>query len=193
MRDVRNNGQPSSSAKDHKRLNVQDGRGQPKDETAADRKEAPVKRGPQLLAKKRKPGTRDWRFNSTTPISLIVSARSSSTTVSLELTHRPPVSLYLDVDCDSLSEYQCFLRKQIELFEARTEDLQYNAQKMNKAVVLGQVGIRCKHCAYEDPWARTRGAVYYSASLGGLYQAGMHPSLCSVIEPMETDHPSSHL
>lgn len=143
------------------------------EETAADRKETIIRKGPELkqLAKRRKPGSRDRRFNSSTPISLVASARSS-TTVSLELTGRPPVSMYLDLDVNNLSEYQCFLRKQIELFEAKTEDLQYNAQKMNKAVVLGQVGIRCKHCAHEDPWTRTRGAVYYSASLGGLYQAG---------------------
>ncbi len=137
----------------------------------ADRKQSIAKGPPTNRATKRKPGARDRRFNSTTPISLVAAARSDGTE-SLELSGRPPVSMYSEKDLEHLSEYQCYLRQQMEIFEANAEDLQYNAQKMNKAVVLGQVGIRCKHCAHEDPWARTRGAVYYSASLGGLYQAG---------------------
>ena len=35
-----------------------------------------------------------------------------------DLTGRPPVALYITCDDDSLSEYQCLVRKQIELFEA---------------------------------------------------------------------------
>jgi len=142
------------------------------DDSAASRK---LQGPPVKKAMKRKPGSRDRRFNSSTPISLVAAARSDNTEI-LELTGRPPVSLYVTKDTEHLSDYQCYLRQQIEIFEATPEDLQYNAQKMNKAVVLGQVGIRCKHCAHEDPWARTRGAVYYSASLGGLYQAGQNMS-----------------
>lgn len=151
----------------------QAGRLRPHDEdSAASRKlEGP----PAKKTMKRKPGSRDRRFNSSTPISLVAAARSDNTEI-LELTGRSPLSLYVAKDTEHLSDYQCYLRQQIEIFEATPEDLQYNAQKMNKAVVLGQVGIRCKHCAHEDPWARTRGAVYYSASLGGLYQAGQNMS-----------------
>lgn len=132
----------------------------------------PHKAGNHKKILKRKPGTRDRRFNSSTPISLVASARSTTSTETLDLTGRQPMCMYIEADEDNLSEYQCYLRQQIEIFEVNPEDLQYNAQKMNKAVVLGQVGIRCKYCATQDPWERTRGAVYYSASLGGLYQAG---------------------
>jgi hypothetical protein len=62
------------------------------------------------------------------------------------LTGRNPVLLYMSCDDDSLSAYQCMVRRQIEIFEARTEDVESNAQGRNKPIVLGQVGIRCRHC-----------------------------------------------
>lgn len=53
-------------------------------------------------------------------------------------------------------------------------DVQWNAQGRNKAIVLGQVGIRCKWCSRLPTWSRSRGAVYYSATLDGLYQAAQN-------------------
>ena len=38
-----------------------------------------------------------------------------------------------------------FARKQIELFEAKQEDVDAGAQGRNKPIILGQVGIRCIH------------------------------------------------
>ena len=40
--------------------------------------------------------------------------------------------------------------------------------------MLGQVGIRCRHCAKLPTWSRARGAVYYTATLDGLYQAAQN-------------------
>lgn len=37
-----------------------------------------------------------------------------------------------------------------------------------------QVGIRCRHCTGLESWERARGAVYYSATLDGLYQAAQN-------------------
>ncbi|KAG7371902.1 hypothetical protein IV203_018044 [Nitzschia inconspicua] len=87
---------------------------------------------------------------------------------------KSPVVVYMECDNESLSEYQCVLRMQIELFEATQEDVQWNAQGRNKAIVLGQVGIRCRHCAKLPTWSRARGAVYYSATIDGLYQAAQN-------------------
>ena len=81
------------------------------------------------------------------------------------LAGRLPITLYLTCDDDNLSEHQCLLRKQIELFEATENDIYANAQGRNKPIVLGQVGIRCKHCSQ---WPnRGRGAVFYPSSLDG--------------------------
>ena len=54
------------------------------------------------------------------------------------------------------------------------QDVQWNAQGRNKPIVLGQVGIRCRWCANLPTWSRSRGAVYYSATLDGLYQAAQN-------------------
>ncbi|CAJ1966259.1 unnamed protein product [Cylindrotheca closterium] len=96
--------------------------------------------------------------------------KSTSATTQASL----PVVVFMDCDEESLSDYQCLLRKQIELFEATTNDVQWNAQGRNKAIVLGQVGIRCRWCANLPTWSRSRGAVYYSATLDGLYQAAQN-------------------
>jgi hypothetical protein len=85
-----------------------------------------------------------------------------------------PTVLFLDSDVGSLSDYQCFLRQQIEVFEASSDDVQYNASRMNRSIVLGQVGLRCRHCALCSEWERASGAVYYPGSLSMLYQAGQN-------------------
>jgi len=91
-----------------------------------------------------------------------------------DMTGRPPVVVYISCDDDSLSEYQCLVRKQIELFEAGLDDVESNAQGRNKPIVLGQVGIRCRHCSMLPPKQRARGAVYYPAKLHGIYQAAQN-------------------
>ncbi|KAL7562784.1 hypothetical protein ACA910_020896 [Epithemia clementina (nom. ined.)] len=90
------------------------------------------------------------------------------------LTGRPPIVLYMTCDDDALSEYQCLVRKNIELFEANFQDIESNAQGRNRPIVLGQVGIQCRHCTSLAPKHRARGAVYYPAKLEGLYQAAQN-------------------
>jgi hypothetical protein len=69
-----------------------------------------------------------------------------------------------------------FLSRCRPLFAVRrtADDVQWNAQGRNKAIVLGQVGIRCRYCSQIPTWSRARGAVYYSATLDGLYQAAQN-------------------
>ncbi len=97
-------------------------------------------------------------------------AAAASADVS-KMTGRRPLHLFMSCDEESLSEYQCLVRKQIQLFEARSEDVESNAKGRNKPIVLGQVGIRCRHCSVLAPKSRSRGATYYPAKLNGLYQA----------------------
>lgn len=91
-----------------------------------------------------------------------------------QLAGRSPIVLYMSCDEESLSEYQCLVRKNIELFEAIQIDAESNAQGRNKPIVLGQVGIRCRHCTMLAPKNRSRGAMYYPAKLEGLYQAAQN-------------------
>jgi len=80
--------------------------------------------------------------------------------------------LYLPCDSQTLSEYQCLLRKQIELFEATEQDIKSSTKGRNKPIFLGQVGVRCIHCRNIKPEFRSRGATYYPATLGAMYQSG---------------------
>lgn len=75
--------------------------------------------------------------------------------------------------CDEhyLSEYQCLLRKQIEIFEASEEDIRCKRKGRN-LVTVGQIGIRCKHCAGIPLSRRPRGSIYYVSTLENMYQAG---------------------
>jgi hypothetical protein len=94
--------------------------------------------------------------------------------IDANMTGRPASVIYMSCDDDSLSEYQCLVRKQIETFEARREDVESTTQGRNRPVVMGQVGIRCRHCTMLPPKQRARGAVYYPAKLDGLYQAAQN-------------------
>eukprot|EP00934_Nitzschia_sp_Nitz4_P006093 Nitzschia sp. Nitz4//scaffold7_size249615//75228//76400//NITZ4_001159-RA/size249615-processed-gene-0.342-mRNA-1//-1//CDS//3329558388//6083//frame0 len=87
---------------------------------------------------------------------------------------RCPLVLYSEHDDDNLSQYQCLLRKQIEIFEAGEEDVKWNAQGRNKSIVLKQVGLRCRYCAELPTWSRSRGAVYYTMSMAGQNLAKNH-------------------
>jgi hypothetical protein len=86
------------------------------------------------------------------------------------VTGRQPVMLYSSSDNNRLSDYQILVRKQIELFEALQEDVDTVTQGRVRRVVLGQVGIRCRHCALLPPGDRKRGAFYYPSRLDVVYQ-----------------------
>lgn len=88
------------------------------------------------------------------------------------VTGRPSIPLYLSCNPDHLSEYQCAIRKNVELFEANEADLTSRIKGRNKPIVLGQVGIRCMHCKNVFPVeSRERGSMYYPHALVGIYQA----------------------
>ena len=62
------------------------------------------------------PASSSWHSNN---VSKVMAPDTASATGTIEgVTGRPPVLVFMDCDEDSLSEYQCLLRKQIELFEA---------------------------------------------------------------------------
>lgn len=84
------------------------------------------------------------------------------------------LSLFLSVDEENLSTYQCLVRKQIELFEATQDELEANAQGRNKPILRGQVGIRCRHCGVLPVEKRKKGAVYFPSQLVGLYQTAQN-------------------
>jgi len=82
--------------------------------------------------------------------------------------------LHVPSDDDVLSPYQCFVRKQIELFQATQADTRSSAQGRNRPIVVGQVGIRCIHCGALPMQRRARGAVYFPSTLMSTYQTAQN-------------------
>jgi hypothetical protein len=105
----------------------------------------------------------------------------------------PSRSIPMARECDAqfTTRYQCLLRQQIEYFEADEFALHAKAQGRNVPIQMGQVGIRCVHCARRwappqqdkkkkesesgecarGPERMVRGALYYPTRLSSLYQA----------------------
>ncbi|KAL3934835.1 MAG: hypothetical protein SGBAC_009530 [Bacillariaceae sp.] len=97
------------------------------------------------------------------------------TNYTIEPTGRPALPLATDSDEANLATYQCLLRKQIELFETREDDIYLKAQGRNTPIQIGQVGIRCRHCASMSKSKRLEGsASLYSKSLNGIYQVALN-------------------
>jgi len=83
--------------------------------------------------------------------------------------------LYLPSDEYTLSDHQILLRQQIEFFQACPADIQHFTPGRRKEISVSQVGIRCKHCsAVLQPHERTRGTVYFPATLRAIYQAAQN-------------------
>ena len=99
---------------------------------------------------------------------------SSSYGNTQQLTGRPSVILYMPCDDAVISAYQCLARQQMELFEANEIDVEAGAQGRNRGIVIGQVGIRCRHCAHLYPRRRTKSSTFYPSKLKSIYQTAQN-------------------
>lgn len=89
-----------------------------------------------------------------------------------------PVPLAHPLDKTVLSSHQAFLREQIELFQATHEDIATPTRGRNKRIILGQVGMRCRHCAHVPVAMRQLGSTYFPSVMIGFYQAAQN--MCSM-------------
>lgn len=85
-----------------------------------------------------------------------------------------PVPLSLPEDSQVLSELQVFIRQQIQVFRASDEDTLTHKRGRNKPITIGQIGIRCRHCAHLPIQARQVGSTYFPSSLMGIYQVAQN-------------------
>jgi hypothetical protein len=81
-----------------------------------------------------------------------------------------------NVDEGKLSEFQCLLRQQIEVFEADNDDVLTHVRGRNTPVTYGQVGLRCIHCAHLPVSRRQKGSAYFPSNRMGIYQAAQNMS-----------------
>ena len=83
------------------------------------------------------------------------------------------VALYTSLDDIRLTPYQCLARKQIEYFEASPKECE-GAQGRNRAIVVKQVGIRCRHCPNLPKQQRGAAPGFFPGKLDGIYQAAQN-------------------
>jgi hypothetical protein len=99
--------------------------------------------------------------------------RSLHSSVPLSL---PALLARANVDELRVSEFQCLLRQQIEVFEAGDDDVMTHVRGRNKPVSFGQVGLRCIHCAHLSMSRHQKGSTYFPSIMSGIYQAAQNMS-----------------
>ena len=84
-----------------------------------------------------------------------------------------PVLLSDSLDEGNLTDTLCFVRRQTQFFAARQEDVDARFSKggIKSDIRVGQVGIRCVHCARLGKTEQSSGSVSYPASVSLVYQS----------------------
>jgi hypothetical protein len=88
--------------------------------------------------------------------------------------HGPPspssrILLAIPEDKEWLSDTDCFVRRQLEVFCATKDDVETARSDRKYPVFEGQVGIRCVHCALSK--GANGAAVAYPFSISGIYES----------------------
>jgi hypothetical protein len=91
-----------------------------------------------------------------------------------------PICLAKSDDEQKLSDHQYFLRQQIEAFQATEDDVMTHTRGRNKPIHVGQVGIRCRHCAHLPVSRRQKGSTYFPSNKLGIYQAAQNMSTAHI-------------
>eukprot|EP00549_Striatella_unipunctata_P007533 CAMPEP_0118675770 /NCGR_PEP_ID=MMETSP0800-20121206/1644_1 /TAXON_ID=210618 ORGANISM="Striatella unipunctata, Strain CCMP2910" /NCGR_SAMPLE_ID=MMETSP0800 /ASSEMBLY_ACC=CAM_ASM_000638 /LENGTH=823 /DNA_ID=CAMNT_0006571145 /DNA_START=111 /DNA_END=2582 /DNA_ORIENTATION=- len=100
------------------------------------------------------------------------------------------VLLAISEDKEWLSDMDCFIRSNLEVFCAIEDDVSTAQSDRKYPIKVGQVGIRCIHCAMMDSDGARGTAVSFPYSISGIYESvrefqRLHLDSCGSI-PEET-------
>lgn len=101
-------------------------------------------------------------------------AKALSESISVDLPSSPSSRILLAIpeDKEWLSDTDCFIRRQIEVFCASRDDVATARSDRKYPVHEGQVGIRCIHCALSKVGSGAYGsAVAFPFSISGIYES----------------------
>jgi hypothetical protein len=101
-----------------------------------------------------------------------------------------PMPLSASKDSECLNALHVFCRKNIELFSANEEDIASPAPGRKTRPKLGQIGIRCIHCARLPAKDRVKRSVCYPPTVSAIYHATSnmkfdHFKICPALPPDE--------
>jgi hypothetical protein len=85
--------------------------------------------------------------------------------------HCGAVMLASPMDQGHLNPLHCFVRRHVEVFAADKDDIAAPSPGRKHRLMLGQVGLRCVHCASLPPKERVKRAVCYPPSVNGIYHS----------------------
>ena len=90
---------------------------------------------------------------------------------SVPLSPSSRILLSIAEDRDFLSEQDCFIRRQLEVFCATSDDVQEALEDSKFPIDEGQVGLRCIHCAMTKHGPGARGnAVVYPCTVNAIFE-----------------------
>jgi len=81
------------------------------------------------------------------------------------------VLLYIDEDKEWLSDLDCFIRSNVEVFVTDDEDVDYFKCSSKDLVLRGNVGLRCVHCSHLKREDRLQGACFFPKTIGSIYES----------------------
>lgn len=100
--------------------------------------------------------------------------RTTATNFKFRLLPGQGLPMIIPTDRSLLSDFQILIRESLEFFEVQPSDLWNRIPGRKKVLRVGQVGIRCRHCAHLPSHRRGRGAVYYPRCVESIYQAAQN-------------------
>lgn len=120
----------------------------------------------------------------------LISQDYTNKALSTQSVNKQNMSLATQEDTSSLSDRQCYVRSHfVETFAANEGDVAGRHSKGAQKLYVGQIGIRCKHCANIPPKSKAERAVCYPSSISRIYQTvadmqRFHFEVCTAI-PLE--------
>lgn len=84
---------------------------------------------------------------------------------------QPRILLSIPEDKEWLSDMDCFIRKQLEVFCVTDADVAMAQADRKYPVQTGQVGIRCIHCSMSSKEGAHGTAVAYPFAISGIYES----------------------
>lgn len=98
------------------------------------------------------------------------------------------ILLAIPDDKEWLSDMDCYIRKQLEVFCANEDDVAAAQADRKYPISVGQVGIRCIHCSIAQGTDAVGHAIAYPFSISGIYESvrefhRLHLDSCENLPP----------
>lgn len=136
----------------------------------ADNADSPTQKSPESKSEPEKPSVDEGLLVLQRSTKDAAKALAEAATSGAPLSPSSKVLLAIPEDKEWLSDMDCFIRKQLEVFCATEKDVETARSDRKYPVQVGQVGIRCIHCSskMQEPNGTS---VAFPFAISGIYEA----------------------